>query len=399
MAGVASSRARPHTLACWLALPRLPGLGPRGQVTLLQHFDSVENIFSAGRGQLEKVLGNNPGAVTAILDGPDLKALERELAWLDEEQDRHHLITWCDPDYPPLLREIPDPPIMFYVHGDRSLLSRPQLAIVGSRNPTPAGGENAQAFAEALAGAGLTITSGLALGIDGAAHRGALASGGTTLAVVGTGLDRVYPARHRELAHRIVEQGALVSEFPLGTPPRAENFPIRNRLISGLSLGTLVVEAAVQSGSLITARLAAEQGREVFAIPGSIHSPLSRGCHALIRQGAKLVETAQDIIEELGPLARLTAVRGVGDGPVLSGKDTPPATGDMGASPPELDPALSGLLECLGYDPVSVDGLVERSGLTAEAVSSMLLQLELHGHVTACPGGKYLRTSGRHQGE
>ncbi|GMR03895.1 MAG: DNA-processing protein DprA [Gammaproteobacteria bacterium] len=393
MAGVESSRARPHTLACWLALPRLPGLGPRGQLALLQHFTSVENVFSASRSQLEKVLGDKPGAITAALNGPDLKVLERELAWLEEEQDRHHLMTWLDPDYPPLLREIPDPPVMLYVHGDRSLVSCPQLAIVGSRNPTPVGAENAQAFAEALVGAGLTITSGLALGIDGTAHRGALAAHGTTLAVVGTGLDRVYPARHRELAHQIVERGALVSEFPFGTPPRAENFPIRNRLISGLSLGTLVVEAAMQSGSLITARLAAEQGREVFAIPGSIHSPLSRGCHILIRQGAKLVETAQDIVEELGSLARLTAVQDVRDSPALSGEDASHATGDMRSPQPELDPALRDLLTYLGYDPVSVDGLVERSGLTAKAVSSMLLQLELHGHIVACPGGKYLRTS------
>lgn len=289
------------TVARWLTLRRLPGVGACTPRDLLEYFGSVENIFSASRGQLEKSLAVKREAIDAILSGPDEAALKPDLDWLGEPH--HYLLVWSDPDYPPLLREIPDPPVMLYVMGDRRVLSRPQLAIVGSRNPTPMGRENARAFAKSLAGAGLVITSGMALGIDGAAHRGALEAGGKTIAVAGTGLDRVYPSRHRDLAHDIVRHGALVSEFPLGTPPKPENFPVRNRLISGLSLGTLVVEAALQSGSLITARLATEQGREVFAIPGSIHSPQSRGCHALIRQGVKLVETAQDILEELGPLA------------------------------------------------------------------------------------------------
>lgn len=375
MNGAPSSSIPPEALPLWLSLQRLPGVGQRTQLDLLEHFGSVENIFSASRGQLEKVLAAKPEAIRAILDGPDDAALQTGLEWLREPG--HHLLTWADSDYPPLLREIPDPPSMLYVVGERALLSGPQLAVVGSRNPTPMGRENAHAFAKSLAAAGLTVTSGLALGIDGAAHRGALEAGGATVAVAGTGLDRVYPARHRELAHEIAKHGALVSEYPLGTPPRPENFPIRNRIISGLSLGTLVVEAALQSGSLITARLATEQGREVFAIPGSIHSPQARGCHALIRQGAKLVETAQDILEELGPLASLT-------------RRAAPENADA-ARP--LDPAMNALLEHIGHDPVTVDVLIERSGLTAEAVSSMLLQMELNGLVSGCPGGKIQRIS------
>ncbi len=375
MNGAPSSSLPSEALPLWLTLQRLPGAGHRTQLDLLEHFGSVENIFSASRGLLEKVLAAKPEAIRAILAGPDAAALQTELDWL--RAPGHHLLTWSDPDYPPLLREIPDPPSMIYVVGERALLSRPQLAIVGSRNPTPMGRENAHAFAKSLAAAGLTVTSGLALGIDGAAHRGALAAGGATVAVAGTGLDRVYPARHRELAHVIASRGALVSEYPLGTPPLPENFPIRNRIISGLSLGTLVVEAALQSGSLITARLATDQGREVFAIPGSIHSPQARGCHALIRQGAKLVETAQGILEELGPLAGLT-------------RRALPESADA-ALP--LDPSMRALLEHIGHDPVTVDVLMERSGLTADAVSSMLLQMELNGLVSSCPGGKIQRIS------
>lgn len=294
--------------------------------------------------------------------------IDAALAWA--QSPRHHLITWGDARYPALLREIPDPPLCLFVIGDPAHLSRPQIAVVGSRTPTAGGADNAKAFAQALTEAGLVTTSGLALGIDACAHRGALTAGGPTVAVAGTGLDRVYPARHRALAHEIAERGALVSEFMLGTPPRREHFPQRNRVISGLSIGVLVVEAAVHSGSLITARLASEQGREVFAIPGSIHSPLSRGCHALIRQGAKLVESARDVLEELGALASLT-------GPAHARASLVPA---------------HPLLTHLGYDPVDVDTLIERSGLTPDAVSSILLELELKGMVTVCPGGKYLRT-------
>jgi DNA processing protein len=370
-----------HSAGCvevvpWLTLTQLPGVGQRGQLALLQAFGSIDALFAAPAYQLERYLADNREAVRTIAGGLDAAVLERALAWLDEPH--HHLVCWNDVDYPQLLREIPDPPMALYVLGDRSVLVRPQVAIVGSRNCSPAGRENAHDFARALAQAGLAITSGLALGIDGAAHRGALDAGGVTLAVTGTGLDRVYPARHRDLAHAIAESGALISEFPLGTSPRPENFPIRNRLISGLALGTLVVEAALQSGSLITARLALEQGREVFAVPGSIHSPLARGCHALIRQGAKLVETARDVLEELGPLAQVAL-------------DNASATSGSGVALP-ADAAL--LLECLGFDTLSVDTLVERSGLTAEAVSSMLLQLELQGLVAAVAGGRFQRIAG-----
>ncbi len=375
MTGAPSPKLSRDTLTPWLALCRLPGVGMRTQRELLEHFGSIENIFSASRGQLDKLLPGKREAVGTILDGPEAQAFQSEFDWLD--QPSHHLLLWSDPDYPPLLREIADPPVVLYVIGNRQALSAPQVAIVGSRNPSPMGRENAQAFARSLAGAGLTITSGLALGVDGAAHRGALAAGGLTIAVTGTGLDRVYPARHRDLAHQIAGHGALVSEFPLGTPPLPENFPIRNRLISGLSLGTLVVEAALQSGSLITARLATEQGREVFAIPGSIHAPQARGCHALIRQGAKLAETAQDVLEELGPLANVTRY--------LDPEKVSAAT--------SLAPPTAALLQQIGHDPVSIDALIERSGLTADAVSSMLLQMELSGLVASCPGGKVQRIS------
>lgn len=358
----------------WVALTRLPAVGARTAHALLERFGSVEAVFAARASQLRSVLGPDHPALSAIRGAPDPEQLARDREWL--AHDGHHLVTWNDPDYPPLLREISDPPVAFYVAGDRALLARAQIAVVGARHPTPGGRENARAFAQALARAGLVVTSGLALGIDGAAHQGALAAGGATVAVTGTGLDRVYPPAHRELAHAIARAGALVSEFPLGTPPRAENFPVRNRLISGLALGVLVVEAAARSGSLITARCALEQGREVFAVPGSIHSPLARGCHALIRDGAKLVETAEDVLEELGPLARYAQQAGAA----------------APAPAPALSQAAAAFLAHLGYDPVSVDMLVERSGLTADAVSSMLLQLELQGHVAACPGGKYVRT-------
>jgi DNA processing protein len=333
----------------------------------LQHFPAPAAILSAGRAALRAHL---PEDKVRLVQDAGEGAAPDELAWL--AQPNNHLVTWLDVDYPPLLREIADPPAMLFVSGDRSCLGRPQLAIVGSRNPTVGGVQNAGAFAAYLARAGYVITSGLALGIDGAAHRGALDVGGATIAVTGNGLDRVYPRQHHALAHEIVGRGALVSEFAPGTPPRREHFPQRNRLISGMSQGVLVVEAAVKSGSLITARLAAEQGREVFAIPGSIHSPLARGCHVLIRQGAKLVETAQDITEELHPLK--IAVDGAGTAPTTRGP-------------------MDQLLPYLGYDPVDVDTLVDRSGLTPDAVSSMLLNMELRGLIEAQPGGRYLRTS------
>jgi len=360
-----------HHYACWLTLHRAH-ISSQTIIALLEYFGAVETIFAASRTQLAKCLTQEKSALDTISAGINEDALEKEFQWLGEKNN--HLLTWQDADYPRLLREIPDPPALLFVCGDKTLLDQPQIAIVGSRNPTRSGQENARAFAAYLAQAGLAITSGLAIGIDACAHRGALEAGGKTIAVFGTGLDRVYPAQQRELAHQIAAQGALISEFPLGSAPRREHFPKRNRIISGMSLGALVVEAALQSGSLITARLAADQGREVFAVPGSIHSPLARGCHALIRQGAKLVETAQDILEELAPLAHLAQ----------------PAAVEIGRAHPH-DEQTAILLEHLGYDPVDIDTLVERSGLTPDFISSMLLQMELHGLIEARPGGKYLR--------
>ena len=297
-----------------------------------------------------------------------------ESEWL--QQENHHRIRLGDEAYPELLAGIPGPPERLYVVGDPEILHLPALAIVGSRNPTSGGAQNAFEFARHLGRTGFCIVSGLAQGIDAAAHRGALAARAPTVAFLGHGIDRVYPAVNHDLAREIAQHGALVSEFPLGTAPNRALFPQRNRLISGLSLGTLVVEAARRSGSLITARLAAEQGREVFAIPGSIHNPLTRGCHQLIRQGAKLVEAADDILSELAPLA----------GHMLQTVDQ--STGSD-PSPVEVDEEYVKLLEAIGHDPVNADELVARSGLTIEQVSSMLLILELEGKIEKLSGGRY----------
>ena len=300
-----------------------------------------------------------------------------ENEWLQD--DDHHLVRRGDEAYPELLAGIPGPPESLYVNGDPEVLHLPALAIVGSRNPTAGGTQNAFEFARHLGATGFCIVSGLAQGIDAAAHRGALAAGAPTIAFLGHGIDRVYPAANRDLARDIARHGALVSEFALGTPPGRALFPQRNRLISGLSLGTLVVEAARRSGSLITARLAAEQGREGFAIPGSIHNPLSRGCHQLLRQGAKLVEAADDIVAELAPLA----------GHLLETIDEAAPSGRPATDREELDDEYVKLLEAIGHDPVSADVLVERSGLTIDQVSSMLLILELEGKIEKLSGGRY----------
>lgn len=357
----------------WLALLRAPGIGPSTFATLLDHFKSPRAVFESGAAA-RRACGLLGAPALDYVQKPDWDTVEHDLAWL--AQPGRAVLTLLDAAYPALLREISDPPPLLFVHGDASCLAEAQLAIVGSRNPTPTGGETAFAFARHLAGAGLTITSGLALGIDAAGHRGALAGGGRTVAVLGCGLDRIYPVRHRELAQEIAARGAVISEYPPGTAPLPQHFPRRNRIISGLSLGTLVVEAALRSGSLITARCAAEQGREVFAIPGSIHNPLARGCHALLRQGAKLVETAQDILEELGPLAFVAAT-----------------ASEEVAEREEFDGEYRKILESLGFEPTSIDTLVERTGLTAEAVSSMLLILELRGHIASAAGGLYSRAS------
>ena len=295
-------------------------------------------------------------------------------AWLEETG--HHLIAQGDENYPELLDQIPGPPAQLFVNGDPGVLHMPAIAIVGSRNPTEGGTRNAFEFARHLGSRGFCIVSGLAQGIDTAAHRGALDAGAPTIAFLGHGIDRVYPASNRDLAHEISRTGALVTEFPLGTPPQRELFPQRNRLISGVSLGTLVVEAARRSGSLITARLASEQGREVFALPGSIHNPLARGCHKLIRQGAKLVETADDIVTELAPLA----------GHVLQNALESTSNEPQAAS---TDSDYRALREHLAFDPISIDELAESSGLTIDQVSSMLLILELEGEVESQSGGRY----------
>ena len=346
----------------WAALA-LRALPPSALVVLLRAFGGPAEVMAATPAQLRGVV---PDAIASRITAPvDDDAAARTHAWL--EAPGHRLIAWSDDAYPKALLALGhSPPVLYYV-GDPELLNRPSFAIVGSRSATAQGKDNARAFAHALSDEGLVIVSGLALGIDGAAHEGALAARGSTIAVVGTGLDRVYPARHRALAHRIAAQGGLLSEFPPGTPPREYNFPRRNRLISGLSQGVLVVEATLRSGSLITARYAGEQGRDVFAIPGSIHSPLSKGCHKLIREGAKLVETAQDVLEELGMAT-----------PALQ-------------SGPEAPMSEGALLDALGGDPADVDTLVARSGLSAEEVVAGLTGLELTGDVAALPGGRWQR--------
>lgn len=362
----------------WLTLLRAPGVGPAAFRDLLARGVAPEAASGASAATLRR-LGFD-GAARAWLQAPDTACIDADLDWV--ARPGNHALILSDPAYPELLRALPDAPPVLFVHGDPGVLALPLLALVGSRNPTPGGRDNAAAFARHLAAGGVGIVSGLALGIDAAAHEGALAAEGLTVAVLGHGLDRVYPAAHRDLAHRIAAGGgALVSEFPPGVPPRAEHFPRRNRIISGLSLGVLVVEAAIRSGSLITARTAAEQGREVFAIPGSIHNPLARGCHRLIRQGAKLVETAADILEELGPLY-LAGLEGRCDAETAL---VPETAG--------TDPDYRRLLEALGHDPVSVDVVVDRSGLTPEAVSSMLLLLELQGVVESVPGGLFTRAT------
>lgn len=368
--------------AYWLALNRAPGVGTETFLHLLQHFSSPQQVLQAKTAELRQLGLREPAL--AYLRQPDWSAVEKDLAWL--ALAGNHLLTLGDAEYPGLLRETPSAPPLLFIHGDPTVVSDLQIAMVGSRTPTPAGAQTAYDFARHLGRAGLTITSGLATGIDGASHKGALAGGGVTIAVTGTGLDMVYPACHRELAHQIAEKGALVSEFPPGTGSRPHHFPRRNRIISGLSMGTLVVEAAQRSGSLITARHALEQGREVFAIPGSIHNPLARGCHQLIREGAKLVETADDILAELAPLANIC----------LQNLQTPsPKNNKTDDSIMEkyqgLDHDYQRLVDVMGYDPVGIDTLVEQAGLTPEEVSSMLLILELRGDISPCPGGLYTR--------
>jgi len=374
-------------LAAWLRLVLSDGVGNGTARKLLACFGLPDRVFRQPRATLLQVV-TQAQATSLACEPPELPALtEATWNWLHSDPQAQggtrRILTLSDPDYPAALLEIEDPPLMLYLtgmaHGDLAATLANCIAVVGSRNPTPQGAINARDFARVLAQAGLTVVSGLALGVDGAAHRGALegiAPASTqlaTVAVVGTGLDRVYPKSHLALAHVIAQRGLLLSEYPIGTPPLAANFPRRNRIIAALSRGTLVVEAALQSGSLITARLAAEQGREVFAIPGSIHSTQSRGCHALIKQGAKLVESAQDILEELQP--------GLPAAPLRPADATAPAPGPHGAS----------VLHDLGHDPVGLDALLARTGLDTATLQAQLMELELAGLVARLPGGLFQR--------
>jgi DNA processing protein len=351
----------------WLRLTLVPGVGGESRRRLLKAFGLPSAVFSAGSAALCAAVGQDPAG--ALLGHDCERDIAAALEW--SEQPGNRIVTLADPEYPRALLATADPPVLLYVKGCAELLNRPAIAIVGSRNATRQGEATAEAFAETLSAAGLTVVSGLALGIDAAAHRGALNGRGATIAVIGTGADRIYPSRNESLARAIAERGALVSDFPLGTPPVAANFPRRNRLIAALARGCLVVEAAERSGSLITARLAAEAGLEVFAIPGSIHSPLAKGCHKLIKQGAKLVESAEDILEELRWEAVVAA---------------PPAP-----APLPGDPEAARLLDVLGYHPCDLDTLAVRSGLTPERLLAMLLPLELDGYIAQLPGGRYQR--------
>jgi DNA processing protein len=360
-------------LAGWLRLALTFDVGNAGARKLLAAFGLPHTIFEQDTATLAQVvdraraeaLGQEPRGFAELLD--------TTMAWLDADRSQRQVLTLGDPEYPQALLAIEDPPLMLYRMGLLRQAPQRALAVVGSRNPTPQGLQNARRFSKAFAEARVTVVSGLALGIDGAAHDGALEGAPpdsvATIAVIGTGLDRVYPRQHLQLAHRIAERGMIVSEFPLGTPPLQQNFPRRNRLIAGLSQGTLVVEAALQSGSLITARLASEQGKEVFAIPGSIHSPHARGCHALLRQGAKLVESAQDVLEDLRLVLPAAPRAPAGEEP--EGENT--------------------LLEAMGYDPIGLDALIARTGIPAPLLQAQLLELELAGQLARLPGGLFQR--------
>ena len=361
----------PDDLSAWVRLVETKQVGRESVRRLLAAFGSPQAVFAVSTSARREVVGAVPAAALAALPEALDALVTTTLAWLAADApEARAIIPLGDAHYPRALLDSVDPPLLLYAQGRVELLQARAIAIVGSRNPTPQGTDNARAFAAHLSAAGFTIVSGLALGIDGAAHEGGLSGQGSTVAVVGTGLDRVYPRRHLKLAHRIAADGVILSELPLGTPPLPPHFPSRNRIIAGLSQGTLVVEAALKSGSLSTARLASEAGREVFAIPGSIHSPQSRGCHALIRQGAKLVETAQDILEELQPVPAI------------------PAPAAAASTPPITDGPL---LAALGFDPVTLDALCARTGWAAAELSVRLFDLELDGRVARLPGQLFQR--------
>ena len=383
----------------WLGLHHAHGLGPITFLSLArQQIDPLQLLGNQQKSLFNKI--NLAQKTQQSLLNPDWQSIETDLRWA--EQSNCHIIPIISSRYPEILREIADPPILLYVQGDPELLQFPQIAMVGSRNPSHYGKEAAFEFAKHLSNAGLIITSGMATGIDTDSHRGALAASGLTIAVSGTGLDRVYPAKNKTLAEEILREGTIISEYSIGTQPVAHNFPRRNRIISGMSLGTLVVEAAIKSGSLITAKQATEQGREVLASPGSIHSPMARGCHRLIRQGAKLVETGDDILQELGPMIT-QANKNISKNDNVTHKTAPNNIKVINTNPSddvletkvEIDPRLSikqqQLLEYIEFEPISIDTLVQRSRLTPESISSMLVELELGGIITSS-GGLYART-------
>ncbi len=382
----------PDELRAWLIALRTPGLGPGG---LRERLDDAGGDIRAALTQLRRRAASLGEPAQAWLAQPDEARLAADQAWLAEPG--HRLLCCTEADFPPQLEHIPQPPAVLFVAGDAGLLLHPQVAIVGARSASAAGLAHARTFARALAAAGFAITSGMADGIDGAAHVAALDIEAPTVAVVGTGPDRVYPRKHQALARRITARGTLVSEFPPGTPARADHFPRRNRIIAGMALGTLVIEAGLRSGSLITARLAAEQGREVFALPGSIHNPLARGCHRLIRDGARLIEDAAEIVETLTPAARMLGselaarLREVGDGAIRSGGMVVAPSGLDGRGD---DPEYRRLLTELGHAPATLDELVQRTGQSTAALSSMLLMLELEARVECLPGNRYQRLPG-----
>lgn len=374
----------PQELGAWLRLLETPGVGRQSARRLLQAFGEPQAVFDRPSSAWREVL--EPRAASALAAVPEAldDLIRGTLDWLAAAEDRQ-IITLGDPEYPPALLDSPDPPLLLYLIGRAELLQRPALAMVGSRSPTPQGREDARAFARALSQQGYTLVSGLALGIDAAAHEGALEGPGSTVAVVGTGLDRLYPRQNLDLARRISVEGVLISEFCLGTSPKAQQFPMRNRIIAGLSLGTLVVEAALQSGSLITARLSIEAGRDVYAIPGSIHNPQSRGCHALIKQGAKLIECTADLLDELdgGHKAR----------PALRPGPSPVETPSAQAPPIESIDEHDALLVALGHTPATLDVLQIRTDWDTARLNARLLELELLGQVMRLPGGLFQRLS------
>lgn len=355
-----------NNLSYYLALNRMERVGPRTVAKLQKRWPDLQQMFQLSAIELEQA--GLSSALAQTIAGFDLNLIQEDLNWL-AAADEHHILTWDSPEYPALLKEITDPPVVLYAKGQLACLKQPTLAVVGSRNPTITGSENARQFAKAIASHGITIVSGLALGIDAEAHQGCLDARGQTIAVLGTGIDQIYPYRHRGLSLQIAQNGLLISEFPLKSPPSAGHFPRRNRIISGLSLCTLVVESAIKSGSLITARMALEQNRDVLAIPGSIHNPLARGCHYLLQQGAKLVTSVADVLEELQI-------------------DSEQQTADKAILP--LASENKNLVKFIGFEMTTVDQIILRSGCTVEQVTSELAKLELNGAVVSVPGG-YMR--------